>query len=512
MATRSVRGASSLVGDLSAIATGRVTAAVLSLVTSLISTRLLGPTGYGTVALVTIIAMLVFTVSTAWTSVSVQLYGREDVEKDGNLSRFTWGRAVIGTPLVAVSVCVVIVLKLVGALPPSITWVLVWIAVASGLMNIVIDHWGTVLETSGQMKVSAIGRVASQAVYVAGLAVMAVAGWNVSAADVLWLALGSAVLLGIAALPFVWKVGVVPFTLPDRAVLRRMLWLSAPMVGLIVSQYVFGSIDLIVLRMFRSQRDVGLYAVAYQGYSVLSAVAVTATTVLVPLFVSLKVAGKLALVRQYFHRHVPQGILLISVVCGMAVTPVPLIMPILFGHAFAEASRPMAILVGGLFFLFVSYLSAPILTLYERTRVVALINAAAAIINVVLDFLLLGVLGMGIIAPAIATSVALVFVAGAFYACAGRSLRTAGRMDILLTAPFFIALLPVLAVQGWRGMLLGLVGVAATAWLVILLRSPFSTADSELAAKLDLPAFVKRLARRAIPYLARGNQEQSRGA
>ncbi len=202
-----------------------------------------------------------------------------------------------------------------------------------------------------------------------------------------------------------------------------MLWLSIPMIGLIASQYVFGTIDIIVLRIFRSQADVGIYAVAYQTYTVLSAAAVTATAVLVPLFVSLHGAGRRQVIMRYFTNNVPQGLFLISMICGAATTPIfPLLVPVVFGQEFSAAAVPMSILVAGLAFLFAAYLVAPILTLHEQTRTTAMINAIAAVINVAVDFFLIGLCHMGVIAPAIATSGTLAFVFVAFYVYSQRAL------------------------------------------------------------------------------------------
>ena len=51
--------------------------------------------------------------------------------------------------------------------------------------------------------------------------------------------------------------------------------------------------------------------------------------------------------------------------------------------------------------------------LNERTRAVAVINVAALAFNVVADIVLVGVLGGGITAPAVATTGALVIIAAA---------------------------------------------------------------------------------------------------
>ena len=93
-----ILGANSVASDLAAIVTGRFGMAFLSFVAALMTTRMLGPVGYGTVAIVAILSNLVFTVSTSWTGVSIRRYGREDLEIRGSMSRTTWNRVLIGAP------------------------------------------------------------------------------------------------------------------------------------------------------------------------------------------------------------------------------------------------------------------------------------------------------------------------------------------------------------------------------------------------------------------------------
>lgn len=501
-ALESVRGGKSVLGDLTAIASGRITASVLSLATALITTRMLGPSGYGTVAIVGIIAMLLFTASTAWTGVAVRRYGREDLERIGRMNRLTWTRVVLGAPLIAAATMIVLALKVFGALPSVFTWELVAIAVGTGLATVVVDHWICLLETTGKMKTSASGQVLCQAAYVAALLALVISGVRASATGVLLLSLGSIMLLVIGAAPFVWRTGVVPAVRPDRTMLRRVLWLSTPAIALLISQYVFGSIDIFVLRLYRSQTEVGVYAVAYQAYTVLSAAGVTATAVLVPLFVSMRVANREDLVTRYLVRHLPQGLFVVAVLCGLAVAPIHWAVPIVFGRAFTRAATPMVILVGGLAFLFGAYLVAPILTLHERTRTTAVINAIAAAINVVLDFVLIGLLHMGVVAPALATTVALLFMGVGFFVYARQAVGAKSAPNPIVMLPLAAGIIPALLISGPLGLPAGISSVLAAAIVVLVVRTPFSPDDARVMDQLDLPVKIKGMAVRLLRAVA----------
>ncbi len=500
-AATSVRGVSSVVGDLAAVASGRVGLAVLSAVSVILTTRLLGPRGYALVGLVGIVSTLVWTLSTSWLATSVRRYGREDFELRGRMNRLTWNRALITVPLTFACVVFVVALKAAGALPLGLSWPLVAIALGFSLALILVDHLTTVLETSGRMRLSAGSQVLSQAGYVGVLAVLYIAAVHVSASRVLLFSLAAYGALALVITALVWKSAVVPPEF-DRALLRRMLRLSAPMIGFMVSQYVFASVDIFILKLFRTQADVGVYAVAYQAYTVLSRVTQSGTIVLVPLFVSLRMAGRDDLVVRFMQRGVAQGLFLAAVLTALVIPFLPLIVPLAFGSAFAGATTPMAILLCGLVFLFAQYLVAPVLTLNEQTRAMAVVSVLATVLNVVGDLVMVGAFHMGILAPAIATSGALVFMFVGCYVCAARRSSVKRHVSLLGAFPLAAALVPIFIWGGIAGTLVGLAAVVVTSLAILLLRRPFGAEDAELVAKLALPEPVKRRALKALAVVS----------
>ena len=490
-----VRGATSAAKDVSTIASGRLALAVLSAGSVVITTRMLGPAGYGTVALVGIIVTLLFNTGTSWTGIAVRRYGREDLDAGRSMSRLTWNRAVIGGPVATAAVTVLVALKLIHALPSFLTWWLILIAIATAVTTIIIDHWSCLLETSGKMKISAGGQVCRQGLYVGVLVALFALVGHASPQTILLLTLSTSVLLVVAVAPFVWRLGIVPVSV-DRNLLRRMLVLSIPMIAFMFSEYVLGSIDIVILRIFRGQSEVGVYAVAYQGYSVLSRIAVSITAVFVPLFVSLRAAGKQHLVTRYLARGVPQAMFLLATSGGLLIPLLPLFVPIMFGTRFTDAATPLAILAVSLLALFGGYLLAPILTLHEATKAVAAVNVVAAVVNVIGDILMVGVFHLGIVAPAIATSAALTLELAAYYVIARRLLdEPDARVNPLMLLPIATGLIPTLI---WGTLASGIAGVLATiviAGAVVLWRSPFTVDDVALIDKLELPGFLKQTAR-----------------
>src|SRR5262249_22725779 len=143
---------------------------------------------------------------------------------------------------------------------------------------------------------------------------------------------------------------------------------------------------------------------------------------LIPLFVSLRESGNEPLVGRYFERQFPAGVLAASALGGLLAPLGALLIPIVFGSGFGPAAEPFAILVAAAAALTVASLAAPILMLHERTRATAAIAVAALAVNVAGDLLLVGVAGMGVDGPAIATTAAVAVMAGGYIAVARRDL------------------------------------------------------------------------------------------
>lgn len=496
-----IRGAKTVLTDFAAMAMGRMAGALLSLVTALMTTRLLGPRGYGTVAFVGVVGTLLFTITSSWTGTSIRRYGREYVDRQERLGPFTWNRAIIGAPLFALSVAVLIGLRLAGALPGHLGWIFIAIAIGTGFVTIITDHWTALLQTFGRIKLSAVSQLASQAFYVVSLVAVLVLGAHIDPVLVLTLALGANALLAAGLAPVLWRRGVRPIR-TDRRLLRRMLWLSLPLIGLTLSQYVFSSIDIVVLRAFRGPRDVGLYAVAYQIYTVLSMAAGTITAVFIPLLVSLQLAGRRDLIARYLRHGIAQGLFVVSSIGAVVCPFAPLLFPVVFGSKFGASSAPFLILAVGLVFLFAAYFVSPLLTLHEATRATAAINIVAALTNLVGDVLLVGVLHMGILAPAIATTGSLVLLFLAFHWRGGQLAQLPGVAPVALATPVIAAIIPSFLLHGYASALVGeAVGLACIA-AILRWRCPFSPEDAVMLSKLSMPEPMRRVAIKAIELVA----------
>jgi O-antigen/teichoic acid export membrane protein len=314
--------------------------------------------------------------------------------------------------------------------------------------------------------------------------------------------LAASVLLTAVFVACAWRIGVWPPRW-DPAIARQLVVFSAPLIAFTVSQYVIRSVDLIAIRAYGTLHAVGVYAVAYRGYTVLQGMAAASGPVLTPLFVSLRMADREGAIRIYVERVLQQLLFIGSVLTGLAAPVVALAVPIVFGKEFEGATDPLLVLLVANCLFFTANLVASVLVLHSRTRTIAIVNVAAAVINVGLDLLLIGVLGVGIIGAAIATLAALVLVCWSYVAVAMRCVGSTARVSPALVTPMLIGTAVSLLLHDLGGAALAIVGTGLAAVVVQRIAHPFRVEDAGLVEKLDMPAYLKRLVLRGLKFAAR---------
>lgn len=497
------RGLLTLASDFAAVLGSRVASLFLSVATVVLTTRLLGPVGYGQVAYVVVIATLVFVAGAAWTGSAVVRYGREEFDRVGTMAVVTWERVVITVPALCAAAGVAFLVRAAGLMPKSVTWTLAALAVAYGLALAISDHVVYALQAIGRMKLSAWLVVLRQGLVVATIAAVFALGVSISPAVVASVMVVAWLLGTAAATVPAWRSALWPPTFAG-AVRKRILWFSWPLVAFTVSQYVIATIDLLVLAIYRSDAQVGIYALAYRGYTVLQSVGMAAGTVLLPLFVSFRRAGRERAIARFAERVIPQLTFITGTLLGMLAPFVVLVVPVVFGSAFRPAATAMVILIIPLVFSITCYVQATIVVLYEETRRVGRVSVLAALVNVVGDFLLIGPVGLGGTGAAVATAGAMFLLLIGYARIVARCIGTAvPTRSIVLLAPLLTGTLLSLGRSGWSSAVV--VSAVAGVVAVALLRAGwvFEKSDVEFLDQLRLPDAIRRALERSILIVSR---------
>lgn len=498
---RPVRGATTVFSDYASVLGARLGSSLLSVLSVLITTRILVPSAYGAVAYVAVIALLIFMATSAWTSAAVSRYGREELEEGRSMVAVTWSRVSLTAPLLAVAALVVLAIKVVGGLPPQLTWPLTGIAIVYAFVLVASDHVVYSLEAAGRMKTSALQLVSQQALVIAGLTIVLASGTGQTPTVVASIPAVSTALFTVIFGALIRRVALWPPT-RDPELRRRMLRFSIPLIAFTLSQYAIRVVDVLVIGAFATAAVVGIYAIAYQAYSVLQQLTTASGPVLTPLFVSMRGAGREALLDRYVDRTIPQLTLIASTVVGLAVPVVGVAVPLVFGDDYSRASDPLAILLVAIVVGYSANLLAPVIVLHERTVPVGIVNAIAAAINIAGDVILVGPAHLPVVGPAIATTAA----TGAIlvgYARIVRSCTTArATISPAIYAPLVAGFIPAVALAGVAAVVVGICAALVCAGAVMLLDKTFVVEDLDLIARLDIPGPLKRLTVRIVELTA----------
>jgi O-antigen/teichoic acid export membrane protein len=485
-----VLGEATAFSDYVSVTAARGVYALLSLASVTITTRLLAPREFGALSLFFVISLLMVTAASAWTSAAVSRFGREELERTGAMTGVTAARVLFVAPVLVLSAALVLALRALGALPAAFSSTLAWLSVAYATVWVVFDHVVYLLETWGRQKLSAVALVVQQLAYVAALGVVYASGAKASPVGVALLVMSAMGLLAAAIGLRVRRVGFAARRAPAGQV-RRMWRFSRPLIAFVASQYAMRSVDLLVLAHFSSVAAVGTYALAYQGYGTIQGLAVAAGPVFTPLLVSLRLAGREAVMRMFLERMVGKLQFLAASVAALAMAPAYALVPLVFGSRFASARVPLIILLGAAAVFFAACLLGSIVTVFDRTRETAIINLAAAALNIVSDLVLIGVLHCGLWAPALNTVLSVAVIWLGYHHVAARCLDSRTGPDLLWLAPVAVAPVPLLLASGALAVGLSLAGAAAAIAMVFVYSRLFRRGDVELLAALDMPHRVR---------------------
>lgn len=402
---RLVRGEDNVVSDYSLVTLAGLVSATLSFGSAAITTRLLAPSAFGVLSIVLVTSLIIQTATSSWTSLAVARFGRESVDTTGEMTAVSRSRLTLVAPWFVAAALLVFGIKAIGVLPREMTWPLTAVAVLHGSVAIGFEHCTNLLRSWGRQRLSAATVLVQQLLLTVVVAVLLAGHAHVRALDVALLYAAGSVLLLSLYTPVLWRVALRPVA-RDRELERRMMRFSAPLVAFTVSAYAIGSVDLWILSIYVRPEVVGSYAAVYRAYTTLMVIAAAATPVLTTLFVSLRLARRDAVVSDFTQRTVPTIVIAAGAVAAPLVAPAYALVPIVFGHAFAPASLPFAILAVGILVYFHCCLLGTVLVAHDRTADTARAIGAAAVLNIVGDFIAIGLLGAGPWAAALATTAA----------------------------------------------------------------------------------------------------------
>ena len=160
---------------------------------------------------------------------------------------------------------------------------------------------------------------------------------------------------------------------------------SLPIVPHGISQVVLNQFDRIMIKNMIGNIEAGYYSFAYSVYSIVSVTFTSLDTVWSPWFYEQMTAGNHRAIRK-------ASSIYCAIVCSFCVSVIlgsPEVIYILGGDKYAETTKCVIPIVGSGFFLFLYYFPAGVEYFYEKTRYIAAGSILAALINIILNYILL---------------------------------------------------------------------------------------------------------------------------
>lgn len=382
--------------DISWLSGGYLVRSLAYLGIAAVLARALGPVGYGQVALFMALAAAVGYLAGSWPFLAVPVLVAE-----GHSTRAVLAPGFMlagGAALICALVAVPVGAALLSGSPLELALLVAYSIALIGLQGVY-----AAFQAHGRMAAIAITQAAERAVTLLALGICAVAaGVGVRGAE-LALMVAAATVCVAALLP---PRGPLPrhdtAASADRVPVRRILAAVGPMAVVTACSYLVAWIDLLILGALASQRDVGVYALAYQLFTFVAQLAALSIVAALPRHAQSAAAGVRDLARLVPRERLLPATRLWAGSVAIAAAVAVLAAPLVFGSAFERSVGPLALLLAGAALTGPYYALVPAVVALRRTRRLAWISAAAVALNIGLDLALIP--AFGVWGPAVATA------------------------------------------------------------------------------------------------------------
>jgi len=357
-------------------------------------TRYLGADGYGKVVALLAAAQLAAQLGVNWTMTAVARFGCQEFVESGSLAKSFWTRLAILVPNALLVV-------LTGDLwmPPVARWLrlpdpLLPLIALLFLANVGWLHVQQALQAAKLPRLQGV-LLALERLQIVLVVLALVVAERISAESV---ARAFVIAPSVASVIGLWRLRslIAPAFSFDRRLLGSIVTFSLPLIPYsIVGYFSTSYLDAFFVSRFLSTETLGVYAVAVQVSGTLMQPTVLAGSLLMPLFVTLQVTGREALVSRLFREVLPLGVLAWSLVCVVAGLAGTILLPAVFGAAFRESARALWPLLAASAVASPSLLGyAPLASARSLTGIGALAGLGAAAVNLGLNYLLIPRFGL----------------------------------------------------------------------------------------------------------------------
>jgi len=191
--------------------------------------------------------------------------------------------------------------------------------------------------------------------------------------------------------------------------IKQLISFSFPLMIVGILDLGLGWTDIIVIGIFKSSVEVGIYNVAYVIASSLVIIWISFGNIFYPIISELYAKNAKKSIRKTFEVTSRWIFILILPITVFVLAFPSRAVSLVFGQKYVDAAIPLTILIIGYFFLAVFGLSEQGLRTYKKTKFLGISTFISLVINIFLNILLVPKYGM--MGAAIATTISLTFFA-----------------------------------------------------------------------------------------------------
>ena len=324
--------------DYMSLLSGNLFLIPLGFVLVAVTTRILGPEGYGYITIFNLVTTLVVMATTNWTATSLMRFGREEYDQQGRLSHAFWARIIILTPCLIVGIAAVYFCRdFIHHYMKMPSWAL-WLMIGSVLIITARTSFDYILQAIHRMKTYAATQLVFVVALIVGLTLIFVGFFPKTYLTVIIVGLITNAITIILLSLFLIPRRVLSPVKTDRRMLREVFSFSYPLMVGNLAAYVVNWIDVIVIKYYFSMSEVGGYQLAYNVFNLFAGIVGSITVLMTPILVSFLTAKRGDLVLRYSTRLVPQGFLLWTTLIGLVLSICPPMFRVFFGEGFSVSA------------------------------------------------------------------------------------------------------------------------------------------------------------------------------
>lgn len=377
-------GSNLLVGKIGTVAIGLINLMLLS--------RVLTTEEMGKYSLFLMIVNLTLTAGLNWSDSSIIRHGREEFVKHKKINQSFWARLSLLIPITIIITSLIIVFRGRIAEYIGIETSLVLFVTSMFIFNGLINSITSIYQSIDKMKRSAYVLLSQKLFYLIGLCLIFFNIYNSNLNNILiFLNISFLISLLINIMIFDFKV-IFPFRY-NKEYLRKIWSYSWPQFFGFSGLYIINYVDLYVIKKYLTLEDVGIYSIAYNGFTMICGIIIVMNTIFLPLIVEYRTKMKYDLIRKYLH-NTPLfvGFWFILILAGIILSEY--IIPLIFSAKYIPSIPSFKILLLTTVLYFISIYFLPLVNAFDLIIYSQVFNIIKSVINIIGDFILVPILGV----------------------------------------------------------------------------------------------------------------------